>query len=154
VSNLPSGVYPVRASLLCVAVLIFVGAGCSGNGDRKPVYPVRGRVLFDGRPPAHALVIFHPLGAEGKKAARPSATVGSDGTFTLRTYDANDGAPAGEYAVTVEWWLSTATSASHEGDSTPPVNRLPSRYARTKTSGLRVRVGAGDNQLAPFQLKK
>jgi hypothetical protein len=139
---------------LTAAALVLLAAGCSGNGDRKPVYPVRGRVLYEGKPAAHALVVFHPLADAGKGAVLPRGQVGADGTFTLTTYDANDGAPAGEYAVTVEWWLSTATTRTREGDGTPPVNRLPPRYARPQTSGLRVKIGEGDNQLPAFQLKK
>jgi hypothetical protein len=146
---------PLRPGLpLTVAALVLLAAGCSDNGDRKPVHPVRGSILYQGKPAAHALVVFHPLDDAGKGAVRPRGQVGADGTFTLTTYDANDGAPAGEYAVTVEWWLSAASRKTREGDGTPPVNRLPSRYARPQTSGLRVKIGEGDNQLPAFQLKK
>jgi hypothetical protein len=155
VSDNASGPRPARAPLLAtVAALALFGPGCSGPGDREPVYPVQGRVLYDGKPAAHALVVFHPVGKKGKDVPRPRAQAGPDGTFKLTTYDADDGAPAGEYAVTVEWWLSTATRKSAEGESAPPLNRLPGRYARAQTSGLRVRIDEAPNQLPAFQLKR
>ncbi len=145
---------PVRFLLLCAVAVALLGPGCSGKGDREPVYPVQGRVLYDGKPVPNALVVFHPVGKKGKDAPRPRAQAGPDGTFKLTTYDADDGAPVGEYTVTVEWWLSTATRKSVEGESSPPVNRLPARYARAQTSGLRVRVGETTGQLPAFQLRR
>src|SRR5262245_15325321 len=73
-----------------------------GGIDRPALAPLTGHVSFDGQPAAGATVIFHPLEAPAD-APRPTATVGTDGTFTLGTYQPGDGAPAGEYAVTVEW---------------------------------------------------
>jgi hypothetical protein len=72
----------------------------------------------------------------------------------LTTYDQGDGAPAGDYGVTVEWWLSSATARTPEGDSRPPTNRLPARYARVETSKLRVRIAAETNQIPVIQLSK
>jgi hypothetical protein len=60
-------------------------------------------VLFEGRPARGALVVFHPLDDPRPKAVKPRATVGRDGNFDLFTYSASDGAPAGNYAVSVVW---------------------------------------------------
>src|SRR4051794_35124208 len=90
----------LAAPLLCLAL---VAAGCGSGEARKPVYPVRGSVFVDGQPAVRAQVVLHPLDDPDPNAVRPSGDVGPDGTFVLHTYTADDGAPAGQYAVTVTW---------------------------------------------------
>jgi hypothetical protein len=100
--------------------------------NRKPVYPVRGKILFEGTPTPEAEVVFYLI--QGKKKSRAAdAIVEADGSFALTTYHAFDGAPAGAYAVTVVWREPGA-----DGRRGP--NRLPEKYARPDTSGLRVNV--------------
>jgi hypothetical protein len=65
------------------------------------LYPVRGKVLFEGQPARGATLVLHPLGNSGANAIMPRAFVDRDGGFEVFTYAAGDGAPAGEYAVTV-----------------------------------------------------
>ena len=140
-------------SLAIVPFLVVLTAGC-GRSDRRPVYPSQGRVFYDGKPIPHALVVLHPLNSAEKEALRPHAKVGDDGQFVLGTYEPGDGAPAGEYAVTVEWWLSAAKAGTREGDGPPPANRLPARYSQPATSGLRVHIQPGDNQLPVLKLSR
>ena len=52
-----------------------------GPGGRLPVYPVRGEVRVDGRPPAHALVGFHPVGNAGPDALHPVGVVDDQGRW-------------------------------------------------------------------------
>jgi hypothetical protein len=139
--------------LLLVPAVVVPTTGCS-RSDRQPVYPAQGQVLYDGKPIPHALVVLHPLSSPGKEALRPHANVGAGGQFVLGTYEPGDGAPAGEYAVTIEWWLSPAKPGTREGDGLPPVNRLPARYSQAATSGLRVRIQPGDNQLPVLKLSR
>jgi len=142
-----------HAPLLILALLIGLVAGC-GSSDRKPVFATEGRILFDGKPIPHALVTLHPLDASDHASPRPHGSVTKDGNFVLTTYDAGDGAPAGEYGVTVEWWLTNATARTGEGHSPPPTNRLPGRYAKVETSKLRVRIDERANQLPLIQLSR
>src|SRR5687767_4512279 len=91
------------ALLLATAI---TASGCSGpDSGMKPVYPVQGSLFVKGKPAVGAAVTFHPLPLEsGKSTALTSrATVSDDGTFRLATYNLDDGAPEGEYAVTVYW---------------------------------------------------
>jgi hypothetical protein len=82
-------------------VVAFLLVGCGNPGQtRIAVYPVEGKVLVGGIPAANAHVTFHPT-ADG--APIPVGRTGPDGTFTLTTFTAGDGAPAGEYVVTVVW---------------------------------------------------
>jgi hypothetical protein len=127
-----------------MACCLLLSAGC---GESEPLYPVTGKVLLDGKPAAHATVVFHPVAAK-PGAVRPRAKVEPDGSFKLTTYEANDGAPAGEYRVTVELWLS-----SGRGDE-GPTSRLPAKFANPESSGLTATVTAGPNELKPFTVTK
>lgn len=130
--------------LLCLSGLLACGCG----SGRKPVFPITGKVLVNGKPAAHAMVVFHPVGENGPDVVKPRGKVETDGSFTLTTYDGNDGAPAGDYQVTVEQWLSSGKA--DEG----PSNRLPARYAKPDTSGLTAKVNPTPNTLEPFALKR
>ncbi len=130
------------ASLLLVPLL---GTSCSRRTG-VPVYPVHGRVLYRGKPLPGAFVIFHSL--EEESHPRPLGYAEADGSFTLTTYQNGDGAPAGDYAVTVEW-----RKPPLKDNDPPPHNLLPARYARPNTSGLHRRVESGSNELPPIQLR-
>jgi hypothetical protein len=134
-------------------VVTMTGAGC-GRQSPAATHPVRGQVLFEGKPAPNALVVFHPVNSLPKEVPLPRAKVESDGSFAVGTFDSEDGAPAGDYVVTVEWWLTSATGKGGWQDEAPPKNRLPVRYSLTSASGLRARVEAKDNQLPTFELKK
>jgi hypothetical protein len=138
-----------RRSLWLFGTFLFAGAlGCGSNGpSRVPVVPAKGQISYEGKPIANALVIFHPLKADNN-APKPRAKVENDGSFVVETYDSKDGAPVGDYAVTVEWWLT-----SGKGDE-PPTNRLPARFARPEASGVKVTIREGDNDIPAIQLKK
>ena len=77
----------------------------------------------------------------------PFAVADPDGSFRLTTYLVADGAPAGEYVVTVTWPADPAG-----GDDAPGADRLKNAHADTTTSKLRASVRPGDNRLDPFHL--
>jgi hypothetical protein len=103
-------------------------------------------VLFDDRPLAEARVVFHPVASTQRSLM---AITDSRGEFSLTTYEPNDGAPAGEYRVTVEY-----RELVQEGDEMvrAGANLLPANYASQADSGLRCTVNAEKNQLEPFRL--
>jgi hypothetical protein len=139
-----------RLSRSPLAVCLALAALCTGCGAaHKPVYPVHGEVRVDGRPPVHALVTFHPVADDGKDAIHPTGSVDDQGHFTLTSYASGDGAPEGEYRVTVAWFLSSG----RPGDDSPPANYLPGRYARADATPLRAVVRKGGVELEPFQLQ-
>lgn len=138
-----------RYFLVGVGLAAFGLASCSKADGRKPTFPVQGKVLMpDGKPAEHATVVFHPANESGPDVVKPRGKVAADGSFQLTTYDGNDGAPAGEYRVTVELWLSTG-----RGDE-GPTSRLPAKYANPESSGLSAAVNAGPTELKTFQLKR
>lgn len=125
-------------------------AGCSQKkiDNRKVVYPVHGKLLVDDQPAPGAMLVLHPVGGTFE-SERPVATVGPDGTFELTTYVGKDGAPAGEYIVTAEWYLSADKDAPG-----PWPNVIPPKYAKADSSDLRVRVAEGPNELQPIVIKR
>jgi hypothetical protein len=122
-----------------------MGVSCSG---RKPVYPVTGKVVFEGRPAAGAVVQFHPQDKSDKSPLVPVGQAGADGSFRLTTYVHEDGAPAGRYAVTVFWGVP-----SKGGDNFDRV-LVPGRYLNPATSGLTAEVPGRATDLPPFKLTK
>jgi len=117
--------------------------------NRRPVNPLRGKVFFEGTPAPNAVVTFHLINSDTKRFTRAGdAMAEADGTFTLSTYAANDGAPVGDYAVTVVWWNPLV-----DAEGKPGPNLLPERYAKPETTPLRVTVKAGPNEV-PLELKK
>jgi hypothetical protein len=131
----------VIPALLCSA--------CGKANGRKPVFPVEGRILYEGRPLAHAFLVFHPVNDAGPQLTRPTATAENDGTFAPTTYEAADGAPAGEYAVTVEWYRPPTRD-----DVAPGPNQLPALYSKPASTPFKIRIVEGTNRLEPFQIKR
>jgi hypothetical protein len=127
-------------------LLVVFRSALFGKGDRLSVYPARGQATFAGKPMSNATIFLHPVGVKDPRYPRPRAVVAEDGTFALGTYRKDDGAPAGEYRVTVQWFRKVA-------DRDVPVNVLPARLAGPETSGLSVRIEKGKNDLPPIQLR-
>jgi hypothetical protein len=119
-----------------------------GQSDRPPLFQVQGEVYYQGKPAEGASVFFLPVNTANLPASEgvPHGVVGADGTFRIGTFAAADGAPAGEYAVTVIW---ETQPASRDEEAR---NLLPRRYASPATSGLRARVAEGDTKLDAFRL--
>ncbi len=124
--------------------MLLLNVACSG---RKTVYPVSGKVMFDGKPAAGAVVHFHPSDKLGQPIL-PVGQVGADGSFRLTTYRQEDGAPAGEYAVTIFWGVPNKGGDDYQRILVPP------RYLSPETSGLKAVVADHATELEPFQLTK
>jgi hypothetical protein len=132
-----------------IAALILPVAGC-GRSDKNhvAVHPVQGAIQFRGQPMEGAFVSLHPKSATDG-VPTPRATVAKDGTFTVTTYNGNDGAPEGDYVVTVQWYRPVRVGTDLVGGP----NVLPAKYASAQTSDVQIRVAAGENQLQPIQLR-
>src|SRR5262245_43606682 len=132
--------------LLLALVLTATGASCSRTqpdlyGERKRVHPVKGTVLVQNKPAGGALVFFFDeKEAPDSKDPRPRGTADKEGKFALTTYDADDGAPAGSYIVTVVWPGGVLPDGREE-----PEDKLLGRYASKTKSTLRAKVAEGPN---------
>src|SRR5689334_6662664 len=89
---------------LPMLVLLLVGVAGCGSSNQPALYPVQGKVVVDGQPAANVMVRFNPLGDTSPLPLASQGITGSDGTFTLSTHQTADGAPAGQYAVTFQWF--------------------------------------------------
>ena len=132
---------------MAFAAAAFFSHGCGQEG-RVRAYPVRGQVLVQKKPARLAFVVFHPTKAGGTKFVTPCAYADAEGKFQLSTYGANDGAPAGEYVVTITW-----TGADDEENRDRLPDKLQGRYSDPKSSPLKVTVKEGANDLTAFHLK-
>ena len=137
-----------RVGFVSVLVFALFLTACT-NSDRKPVFPVQGKVIYRGKPATGARVIFHPQDENGRQSPRPSAEVHPDGTFRLSTYVSQDGAPPGRYAVTI-FWASAARIVDTENAGP---DQLHGRYSNHKTTPIRVEIVAGANVLDTFKLE-
>lgn len=144
--------------LVAVALTTAATLGCGGE-SKAPLHPVSGQVLLKGRPAANALVVFHDSrpSEELRNLPIPRATTDSEGRFRLSSYmpDSFDGAPSGEYVVTVTLPAAAAPSDVAEVDPesiAESPDQLRGKYADPNASPLRAEVKDGDNQLPPFDV--
>jgi hypothetical protein len=116
--------------------------------ERVAVFPAAGKVTFKGEPTVGAVVTLHPK-APLEKVPTPRASVGTDGSFKITTFNSADGAPEGEYVLTVSWYKPVKVGP----DMTSGPNVIPAKYTNAQTSDIVVKIAAGDNTLDPIQLK-
>jgi hypothetical protein len=140
---------PLANIALAVALAVAMTVGCSeAKPQRVAVHPASGTLTFKGQPAPGAFVTLHPRTPVGEDVPAPRANVEKDGTFKLTTFVGNDGAPEGEYTVTVRWYkLIQKGSDVSQG---PDV--IPAKYTRPESSNLTVRIAAGQNSLPPIKL--
>lgn len=132
---------------LCVFCFCLCLASCSSKYGDHPPYPTSGQILVDGQPAPKGLqVTFYHEGDWGEKTIGPPTALTDDqGKFELETYSNKDGAPVGDYKVTVEW------PAWRRGRDRGP-DKFGDKYAKKETSGLTAHVEKKKNQLPPFEL--
>ena len=119
---------------------------CSNKYGDHPPYPTFGRILVNGQAAAEARVVFHHVGDWGEKSIVPQGWTDEEGKFVLTTYAMEDGAPAGEYKVVVEW------PAYRRGKNVGP-DRLAGKFSKPDITSLTARVEKGTNDLPDFNLK-
>lgn len=135
---------------LALVASVLLG-GCGQTEDhRPPTYPVAGTVVHNGQPVEGALVRFELVDASYSAAGKTDA----QGQYRLTTFGVNDGAPAGQYKVSIlkyETPPNIPTSESEKDyvssetvdrtlEEVIPKNLLPAKYANVNTSGLTATV--------------
>ncbi len=123
----------MRGRGLVAAILTgFVLSGCGGGGgSTEKTYPVKGKITLDGKPFGPANIVFSPI---AKGARDCVGQVDAEGNVTVTTYQAGDGAPAGEFRV----YVPPAASA------TP----IPAVYQSATESPLRVKVSESGGEFS------
>ncbi|MCA8998568.1 MAG: carboxypeptidase regulatory-like domain-containing protein [Planctomycetaceae bacterium] len=159
-----------RRHFFAVLAVSLTIVGCSGGSDpnRKPTHPVSGTVKMGDAPVGQASVTFSPVQGQPVATARTDA----EGKFTLTTYEAGDGAAAGNYKVlvsksggspakesspqSVHDAISTGgpPPSAHSGPSAPgDGSSLPQQYAGSETTPLTATVEEGKENVFDFQLE-
>jgi hypothetical protein len=132
------------AATACLVGLL----GCSeAKPDRIAVHPAAGTITFKGQPAHGASLTLHPKTA-AESIPAPRANVEKDGSFKLSTFNGGDGAPEGEYVVTVRWYKLVKEGS----DLIAGPNVIPPKYTNPQSSDLTVRIAAGENALPPIKL--
>jgi hypothetical protein len=134
-------------------VLGFASVLAIGCGSNK-FAPVSGKVTLNGKPLAHATVMFLPLGEPGSiKAGEGSAgKTNEKGEFSLTSSTGQSGALVGKHQVSI----SALDPKVGESDTRPPrggwprADKVPARY--NSKSELSWDVAPGSTDKADFDL--
>jgi hypothetical protein len=139
-------------SVILISTLLVVAIGCGGGDGRVKVYPVHGKVLVKGQPASNARVVFYSAApaTPNQKNPTPAGNTDANGEFRLESYQADDGAPAGEYRVTIVWPEPPPPSFQGMFDAK---DRLRGRYSNPETSKLTAKVESGGGEIPPFDLQ-
>ncbi len=121
-----------RSSAIGSAVAIGLLTACVGCDSRPQVAPVSGLVTLDGQPLKFGSVMFQQT-TGGQPAV---GTIQSDGSFTLSTFEENDGAIVGQHMVRVACYSTQDPAvADQAGDSLGEL-LIPRKYTVLASSGL------------------
>lgn len=136
------------SATFAVLVVTALAVGCyQPLPPAVQVYPVEGKVLVHGRPAKNVSVAFHPINSTDPTPRYPVGVTGTDGTFHLTTLSANDGAPEGEYAVTVLWLDESVVYDCCECPDPSIHDRLRGEYCNAAKTTLRATIRPGSNEV-------
>lgn len=138
----------VRAGSLAVLSLVLF-SGC-GQGLSVPgTAPVSGSVTSKGKPAPGMRVKFHPQFETGKVKFTPYGETGPEGRYVLNTGAPGNGAPVGDYVVTIEKPRVGTDASGLEAE----LDDLKGKYSDPQTSRFKVSVTNGENVIPPFDVE-
>lgn len=147
-----------RNLAVALTVILLINTGCSRGPKgiaRDPVTRVSGTILIDGKPEQMVAVQLARLGEPDSKAGTskvltPSAFTNAEGKFSIGTYEGGsngDGAPKGEYALTIQWGELNLIGGLYSGD------KFKGKYADPAKSEFKVTVAEKPVDLGELELK-
>ena len=132
----------VRLAFALLTGLAVLSAGCGSKNDgRLKSYPVRGKVTVDGQPTKGIYVFLVPDKQPPTHGIYPNAITDEKGEYWVSTYDSEDGAPLGDYAVTAKWPQGEGLMVNSESP-----DRLQGRYADAASSKLKITLKEATKQ--------
>jgi hypothetical protein len=135
--------------LICLGLLVSL-LGCGPKGPaRKSTVKVTGVVLVEGAPPSSSIQIqcHNVAGIEQQMPTLSQAMTNHGGVFELSTYETGDGAPPGDYIITMKWQTFNTMSMTYSGE-----DRLNGRYSDPATSTFKFTVKDQPLDLGELQL--
>lgn len=147
-----------KSLVAALAVILVTSTGCDRGPKgivRDPVTRVSGTILIDGQPEQMVAVQLARVGEPDPKAGTskvltPSAFTDADGKFSIGTYDGGpngDGAPKGEYALTIQWGQLNLIGGLYSGD------KFKGKYADPAKSEFKVTVADKPVDLGELELE-
>jgi hypothetical protein len=144
----------ITLTAIATTVALFAAAviaGCNrSGGSRVATIPAKGSITYQGQPMSGAFLALHPKSGTRRDVPTSTAVVRPDGSFQLSTYDSADGAPEGEYVVTVQWHKLVKSGSDYQ----PGPNLLPQKYSDPAASDATVKIASGQNELPPIVLRR
>lgn len=140
-----------------IILFLILPIGCGPDHGRLEPQPVSGKVIINGIPAAGCTVAFVPVDTELKGKVMPGGKTLEDGSFSLTTHETGDGAPVGQYGVTLNWeattWPTMQKEMQQDMDGMKPMgpDRFRGRFASPDKSQISVSVETGENELEPFR---
>jgi hypothetical protein len=146
-------------------LFIFGGAlvwlsGC-GSSNNLDVYPVKGKITFEGQPmKGGGAISFVPTG--GQAGAQGGGEIKEDGTYELTTYEPGDGSIPGDFRVVITQVTVKEPETSPDGSAPIPVDgpnvapadQIPQIYSDFANSPLTAKVEEKPNEAMNFDLKR
>src|SRR5262245_4172855 len=105
---MPTSSSPRRARALVLCLLSLALAACLACSSAG-LNPTQGKVTYKGEAIKGAVVVFVAKNAKSN-SHHPSGVTGEDGSYSLTT-GTKEGAPAGEYVVTITWMEAVTKKA-------------------------------------------
>lgn len=143
-----------RSLAIATGFLSLLLSSCGDDvqrGDpRLDVYAVHGSLFVNGKPAKDAAVYLHPTvphqNPNSKTPISSAGRVDADGGFKIRTYEEGDGAPAGDYKISITWNYPAlgVVSGNFEGP-----DRLGGAFADPETTELTISVTAESENIIP-----
>jgi hypothetical protein len=127
----------LRSGKILVAIVCLAYAGCGGPTKVSPV-PAKGTVKSAGSL-AGSQIVLSPVksDAENDHRTEASGVIGSDGSFTLTSYESGDGAAPGKYTVFITKASGGMDAMMSKED---PLKDLPAKFRNPVDSPLTVEI--------------
>ncbi len=148
-----------RTFVAVLAISTTLGCGRKESSGPLRLIPVKGMVTVKGRAALGAIVTLYAVsGPAVGTGVYPHGIADETGQFALTTYTADDGAPVGEYQITVVWPDSEFQPKTVEqidavmsGDDPP--DKLGGRYGNPKQSRLTAEILENTTELPDLELR-
>lgn len=120
-----------------------LSTGCRKQSQQE-IFEVEGVLTVNGEPAANASLAFHPLDRDSNPRC-PVGRTDTHGHFHLTTHSDFDGAPPGDYAVTIVWPDESSLIDDCNCSDFLQHDRLKGFYGNADQSEIRVTVQRSAN---------